>query len=244
MADPDISVILTAHREGILVGATAQSALAAVAVAAQAGLNCELIVVLDRADDLTTRTVRACFGASARIFETDYGDPGLARNHGIQAANGICATFLDGDDFWSENWLVECWKNSSLRPDAVFHSACNLVFGLKRLLFWHIDSEIALCDHSYLDWTNYWDALSFARTGVYRRFPFRSNDLKLRFGHEDWHWNAWTVSEGVPHKPAAGTMHFKRARRGSQMGLVDGIGGFRWPLDGGELYRLRGTATT
>jgi hypothetical protein len=28
------------------------------------------------------------------------------------------------------------------------------------------------------------------------------------------------------------------------MGLVDGIGGFRWPLDGGELYRLRGTATT
>ncbi len=239
MARPDISIVLTTHREGLLVGATARSAQAAVSAATTEGLKSELIVILDRSDDLTQRTIRTCLGGSAVFFETDYGDPGLARNHGIKAANGIYAAFLDGDDLWSENWLLESWKAASSRPDAIFHSACNLVFGKKRLLFWHIDSEIPLCDHSYLDWTNYWDSLSFARLEIYQRYPFRANNLTLGFGHEDWHWNAWTISEGVPHKPTPRTMHFKRARQGSQAGKVDSIGGIRWPLAGGELYKLR-----
>jgi hypothetical protein len=93
-----------------------------------------------------------------------------------------------------------------------------------------LDSESGLCDPSYLAWLNYWDAMSFARTELYRLFPFRRNDLALGFGHEDWHWNAWTLAEGVPHKPAPKTMHFKRSRKGSQMDKVNCTGGVRWPL--------------
>lgn len=235
MAHPDISVIITAHREGVLAGITGRSAQAAIAQAAAAGLVCETILVLDRADALTRQVLGDLFGASARLLETDEGDPGQARNRGIEVANGTCATFLDGDDLWSENWLVEAWKMSLLRPDAILQSACNMAFGMKRLLFWHVDSETAMCDHSYLDWLNYWDALTFARTEIYRQFPFRQNDLRLGFGHEDWHWNAVTIAAGIPHKPVPETMHFKRARQGSQMSRVDSVGGVRWPLGGREL---------
>jgi len=86
-------------------------------------------------------------------------------------------------------------------------------------------------DPEYLAWRNYWDAMSFARTTICQKFPFRRNDLQLGFGHEDWHWNAWTIAEGVPHKPVLETMHFKRRRENSQMAVVDRSGSVRWPLE-------------
>lgn len=229
MAQPDISIILTAHREGLLAGATGRSAQAAIAHAQASGLSCETLVVLDRTDTLTQQVLEEIFGTSAQFVITDSGDPGQARNQGIARASGLCASFLDGDDLWSENWLTAAWNLSAQRPDAILHSACNLVFGHRRMLFWHADSETALCEHAYMSWLNYWDAMSFACTALYRRFPFRANDLARGFGHEDWHWNAMTLAANIPHKPVQGTMHFKRARSGSQMSRVKQVNGIRWP---------------
>lgn len=231
MSKPDVSIILTAHREGVIAGVTARSAQAAMRHAEAAGLTHETIVVLDRADALTGATLREALQDGARYLETDEGDPGLARNRGIACAEGLCATFLDGDDLWSENWLTESWKLLADRPNAVGHSACNLVFGMRRCLWWHVDSDSPLCDRDYLSWMNYWDAMTFARTDLYRRYPFKANDLTRGFGHEDWHWNAWTLADGIRHMPVPTTLHFKRARPGSQMHRVDSIGGVRWPLN-------------
>ncbi len=228
----DVSVVLTAHREGVLAGATAHSARRAVARAeAELGLCCEVVLVLDRASEATATVLRNAFeGLSLTVLETDEGDPGQARNRGIAAARGQCSAFLDGDDLWSENWLGEAWRLIGRRPDCIAQSACNMVFGNERNLWWHIDSEGPLFDPEYLHWANYWDAMTFARTGLYRKYPFRRNDLRLGFGHEDWHWNAWTIAEGVAHKPVPGTVHFKRRHAGSQMALVERSGSVRWPL--------------
>lgn len=227
---PDVSVILTAHREGLLAGPSVQSALAAMTFAQDRGVSCELVVVLDRADALTTAVLCEAVEGLGRVIKTNEGDPGQARNRGVDAAQGVHASFLDGDDLWSENWLYEAFVCAKERPDAIFHSACNLVFGEKRLLFWHADSESPSCDLGYMDWINFWDALCFLRTDLLRRFPNRANDLELGFGHEDWYWNVKTLAAGIPHKPVPGTMHFKRARLGSQMSKVDQIKGFRWPV--------------
>ncbi|MEV8468156.1 glycosyltransferase family A protein [Fluviibacterium sp. DFM31] len=225
----DISAIVTAHREGLLAGVTARSALEAIAHATATGISTEIIVVLDRPDDLTRDVLANCLDADIRIVETDFGDPGLARNAGIEAAGGTCATFLDGDDLWSENWLTAAFALSTARPEAVIHSQCNIVFGGERNVWWHVDSEGDLFDPDYLRWTNYWDAMSFARTATYRDTPFRANDLKNGFGHEDWHWNVQTVAKGIPHKPAPGTLHFKRRRSDSQMANVAKHDASIWP---------------
>jgi len=230
----DITVILTAHAEGLLAAPAGRSAQAAIALAESAGLRCETVVVLDRADQLTRSVLLEVFGRTARFLETDEGDPGQARNRGTEAAWGTFSTFLDGDDLWSENWLTAAHAQASTRPDAVHQCACIFRFGNNRHLFWHSDSENALCDLSFLDWSNYWDSMSFARTTLYREFPFKPNDLELGFGHEDWHWSAWTIAEGIPHKPVPGTLHFKRSRPGSQMSKVNQIGGLRWPVKKGE----------
>lgn len=226
----DVTTIITAHREGLIAAQSARSALEAVAEAEANGLTCEIVVVLDRADAPTAGCLRSALGERARYLETDEGDPGQARNRGVAEARGQTVAFLDGDDLWSRNWLVAAFRQVSERPDSIAHSACNLVFGRTRLMWFHTDSETALCDPSYLNWTNYWDALTLARTDLHRSIPFRRNDLRLGFGHEDWHWNMVTLRRGHPHKPVPGTMHFKRARAGSQMSAVDRVGGVPWPI--------------
>lgn len=226
---PDISVIITAHAERLFAGVSAKSALAAVNVAEQNGLSCEFIVVLDNADETTARILRNTITNNAVFLETSEGDPGLARNRGVQAANGIYTCFLDADDLWSENWLVAASQFLKEFPNVVGHSACNIDFGDQDRLWWHPDSISSLCDLSYLEWMNYWDALSFARTDIYRQYPFQKNAIKLGYGHEDWHWNKITIAAGIQHRPVPGTIHFKRKRGGSQSRVVENRGGLPWP---------------
>lgn len=230
----DITVIITAHKEGLISGVTAKSAINAIAHAkAHLNLSCEMILVLDRTDDVTRRVLEDSLESlDPTIICTDEGDPGQARNAGIAIASGICSTFLDADDLWSDNWLTEAWGLLGQRPDCIAHSSCNVVFGNEQCLWWHIDSEGPLFNPLYLEFANYWDALSMARTEIYRRFPFKQNDLKLGFGHEDWHWNRLTIMNKIPHKPVLDTVHFKRRRTGSQMSLVEQSGSVCWPLIG------------
>lgn len=228
-ANVDVSLILTAHREGLLAGVSAQSLLLAYDAAVQNGISCEIIVILDNADTLTRDILVDVFQSRARIFETQLGDPGLARNYGISQATGKFSTFLDGDDLWSKNWITYATKAARQKPEAVFHSYCNIFFGTSNGVWWHVDSESALCDPVYLRWTNYWDALTLAKTEIYKQHPFRKNSVKDGFGHEDWHWNIVTLSANVHHKPVPGTVHFKRRRGGTQSGLVDKVRGVPFP---------------
>lgn len=222
----DISVILTAHREGMIVGATVASALEAIAYAEESlQLNIELIAVLDRSDDLTRETIVSGFDSRCDLLlECDEGDPGQSRNRGVEASTAKYVSFLDGDDLWSFNWLAEAWRFSKQYPGAIAHSACNVVFGEQNGLWWHVDSEGPLFDARYLLWAHYWDAMSFVSREIMLVHPFQKNDIDRGFGHEDWHWSVATVKAGIPHKPVPNTVHFKRRRTGSQMSKVDGAG--------------------
>ncbi|MCJ2032843.1 glycosyltransferase family A protein [Methylobacterium sp. J-068] len=214
--------MITGHREGVIIGPTIKSALQAIEYAQQTHkIQSEIIVVLDRPDALTKRLFESQLGKVARIIQVDEGDPGASRNHGVSYANGRYVAFLDADDLWSFNWLANAWNASRGRPNVFWHSECNVTFGKERCLWWHIDSEGALFDENYLQWGNYWDALSFGPIELYREFPFRPNDLAQGFGHEDWDWNRLTYAAGIPHKPVTDTIHFKRRRSSSQMSRVE-----------------------
>lgn len=231
-SSPTVSVIITAHREGVIVGATLRSAFEAISYLSDVyGRAAEIVVMLDNADQVTRSIVEGGLGSAGRVVETKLGDPGQVRNAGVDYATGEFVAFLDGDDLWSYNWLAEAYALASTRPDVVVHSNCNVVFGQEKNIWWHIDSEGPLFDPAYLEWGNYWDAMAFARTEIYRRFRFRPNDLSLGFGHEDWHWNVMTVRAGVPHKPAPQTVHFKRRRHGSVSAKVNERNGTVWPQE-------------
>jgi glycosyltransferase involved in cell wall biosynthesis len=217
MRVPDISVIVTAHREGAIAAATLRSCRDGIAEAERIGLGIETIAVLDRADD-ATRAVFAGLAAEGRmIAETDFGDQGLARNAGVRHARGTAVAFLDADDLWSRNWLTAAWAMfAAAGPTAIVHPEFDLFFGGSRDILVNVDQTDPSFDPEFLRFGNYWDALCLAPREAYARFPFSARDIEAGFAYEDWHWNCETLAAGFVHRVALGTIHFKRRRAGSQ----------------------------
>jgi glycosyltransferase involved in cell wall biosynthesis len=220
-------MIVTLHREGALLGVTINSCLAAAKRAASEGISLELVLVMDRSDDTTSvmfdqARLEALFGIPCNVQPTDFGDPGLARNHGVEQASGRYVTFLDGDDLWGSNWLLACHSFQQNEPQPVIaHSNINLVFGGKRLVWMHPSSRDPNMSLLGMPVSNYWDSMAFAERQIYQDFHFTANDLKAGYGHDDWHWYCMTLLAGMHHVPVPKTIHFKRARASSQMALCD-----------------------
>ena len=218
----DVTAIITAHAEGLLVGPALASYWKAIEQARSAGLSVEPLVVLDRPTSLT----RSMFGAlpsdAVKVVINDDGDPGMTRNRGVKEANGKYVTFLDGDDLWGSQWIslshAFCEANGSR---VIGHSEMNLAFGEHRLVWFHEDSEAPDFDIGYQRIANYWDAMCFAPKAILEQFPFEKNAIRDGYAHEDWHWNNLTLEAGFSHRPVPGTVHMKRRRVGSQMTKCD-----------------------
>lgn len=235
---PDISAILTGHRERLLAGPALASFEEAANEARANGLTVETIIVLDRPDELTLSVFAEAEARGHRLVLNDGGDPGLTRNRGVAEATGDFVAFLDADDLWSANWLTEGFAFCRRNPDrTVAHSEVNVVFGDQRNLWFHSDSTAPDFDFGYQRIANMWDAMSFARREIYLEFPFAKNAVSEGYAHEDWHWNNVTLEAGISHRPVPGTIHMKRRRAGSQMAKCaeadvvvkpTGISSFAW----------------
>jgi hypothetical protein len=217
----DVSVIVNLHGEGRMAIAALRSAAAAIAAAPD--LICEIVAVADRADAATERAL-ARFATTLRAEACDFGDPALARNFGVERANGAFVAFLDGDDLMGEAWLRLAALALQARAgrDVIAHPRLNYVFGSDSdpIVWTHPDMETDAADLQLLRAGNFWTSASFARAELHRRFPFRANALGAGLGHEDWAFNLATAEAGVTHIAPEGTVHFvRRKQTGGRLAL-------------------------
>lgn len=213
----DLSAILTAHHEGPLAGVALRSLLCAVDRARGAGLDVEVLVVLDDPDDLTRDVLADGESRGWRVDTVSFGDQGLVRNHAVGLSHGAYVAFLDGDDLWSENWLLEAHALCETDPGRVIaHPEIDWFFGANNNVFFHVDQTDPEFDPHFLRVGNYWDALCLAPRRAYEDHPFAERAVAEGFAYEDWHWNFDTLDAGYLHRVAAGTVHFKRRRPDSQ----------------------------
>ncbi|MGQ7794081.1 glycosyltransferase [Faunimonas sp. B44] len=213
---PDVAIVLNAHREGAICGPSVRSFRAAAARARAEGLSVQEIAILDR-PDLPTRTMlEPLAGDGVDVLTVDLGNLPMARNAGVAASAGDFVAFLDADDLWGENWLVDAYRFcSSAGRATVAHPELNVVFGAEQYLRWHVDSEGPDFDARYLRVANYWTSLAFAHRTVFERYPWAPISIEDGYGYEDWHWNCVTLEAGISHRPVPGTVHFIRRRRRS-----------------------------
>jgi hypothetical protein len=225
---PSLGVVITAHKEGILLNATVISALTSMSkLQVLYNSTIEILIYLDN-PDLHTKEVATTISnkLGCKIYFASNGDPGLSRMDAISQLNSDLIALLDGDDLWSSNWLVntfELIKNLEKEQlkKIIFHPEYNYIFGNAAILVRQGDPEAPFFNSSFLRVGNYWDALCLAHREIFRDHPYQVNDFSSGVGHEDYLWSCSTFLSGIQHKLVPKTIHFKRRRINSISALAN-----------------------
>ena len=109
MSRPFFSVIVPAHNSERYLGKCLLSVLQ------QTFTDYELIVVCDACTDRTERVAR---DYTDRVIETNFGMDGLARNAGIDAAEGYWLIFMDDDDWFLHEYVFQQLHDAAVDTDA------------------------------------------------------------------------------------------------------------------------------
>ena len=112
MPTPLISVIIPVYNGERTVLETVQSVLA------QTFTHFELIIINDGSSDRTLELLEAVDDPRVRIFSYENGGLPVARNRGIEQAQGEYITFIDADDLWTPTKLSDQLMALQSNPDA------------------------------------------------------------------------------------------------------------------------------
>ena len=109
MSRPFFSVIVPAHNSAEYIGKGLRS------IKKQTFKDYELIVVCDACTDDTEQMARVY---TDKIIVTEFGMDGLARNAGIDAAEGHWLIFMDDDDWFLHEFVFEQLHEAAVDTDA------------------------------------------------------------------------------------------------------------------------------
>ena len=224
----DVTLLVTFHNEGILAHTTLNSIERCREYAEKAGIQTEYVWVLDAVDEETQTTLLAhpANSENVKIIYVDFLDAGAARNAGVSVASGKAIAILDGDDYFSTNWIERAWhflkeygSQAILHPEMVIHFDAKSAYG------WHIDQFNHDYNKAALLANNCWTSWTFASRSIYEQYPYvTTRTAKTGFGFEDWHWNCETTEAGFEHRIALETIGFYRNKKVSRVSFENSMG--------------------
>ncbi len=210
----DISLVIICHAEGELLSRTISAAAICMENARRAKLKTEYLFVLDNPDSATRSVIDRCSPNEARIIETAFSDPGMARNLAAMEAGGKFIAVQDGDDLLSPNWLLEAYKFARVTDseNVVLHPFGTIFFGETEMINVYFDSDDSSFSRSALMEDSVWITNGFARRSLFLAHPYSPADYRQGFDFEDWQWNCDTVASGVVHKMVPNTFFCYRVK--------------------------------
>ncbi len=211
----DISVVITAHREGRLPHRTLRSVRRSIAGAAAHGVTSEIVVVLDRPDTST----RSFFEQQRdlRLYEVDFGDTGPSRNSGVKQARGRYINFLDADDLMSRLWISKALQAAELADHpAAWSPQFTVIFENESVVWRHIASSDPDFRPERLIDVCHWLPANLVRREIALQVPFKECSPTSGFGSEDWHWHCELLAAGVAIEVVDGTSLYYRRRHSSR----------------------------
>lgn len=223
---PHISAIATFHSEGPLASLMLAGFDRIRNFSRKNGLKVELVAVLDCADAETTRIVKEHWAVwkTDQVLEVKYGCAAPTRNAGIQAARGQFIGIFDGDDYHTENWLVEAYRTTQLKTGKILvHPNLTVSFGEVFCVAKDFDMDSSDYSISSCFLHHPWTSSVFGEKKIFQSHPYLATKTKeTGFGYEDWHWNLEVLASGVRHVAAPQTALFYRRNPSSRLARESG----------------------
>ena len=230
------TAIIVAHDEGRQVQTAYESvvrgfesALFSLSLSDDKDKGLQVLFVLDRADDLTAKTVaaikedRRTHGGfnlvdSIDVIKTNYGEPGSARNDGVASAEGEIVLLMDGDDLVGRSFVAHGFQEM-LGEEAgrgknglACHPEYLYYFGEKSVVWKQPTWETYLENYAALLHTNLWDVTMIADRSMLLEHPYLPSSLSSGSGYEDWEWCLYTSAKGIEHRVIPKSIAYKRAK--------------------------------
>ena len=215
MVEPDISIIVTVHAEGLLAHKTMLSVFGAAQILKKKSISYEIIVHMDTATAETKLYFsRYRSNSDVTILQNNFSDPGLSRNYAAKHAHGKYLAFLDGDDLVSSNWYLEAYNMlASSKEEILVHPEASLTFGdnlSEHILWLQKDSLDKLQDATISVSTNRWISVVAGKKSTFLNTPYPAS--QNGFGNEDFWFNTETLAKDIRHVIAPSTVDFYRQK--------------------------------
>ncbi len=210
------------HKEALYLRPTLYSLNACASEAAENGINVELIAVFDRADEETVsvyQTTKLAGYVKVKTIKVDFGSLGLARNAGVDKAEGEYIWTADGDDLVSRNSIVQLVHAARSHGDtkAVFFVEFLVAFGEKYHVARYMNGEwLTAADfafqHPYI-------SRLFIHSSAFKHLRYDDLSPNTGFSYEDWDFNCKLYADGYKFITAPNTVFFYRHRSNSLLKL-------------------------
>lgn len=213
----DISILLTFHNEGIAAHKTFLALKRMLHRLDDNGISHEIIAHIDNGDDETIRYINSIKkDLKLRIFENSFGNPSASRNFIINEARGKYVCLMDGDDLFSEDWLLDSFNiQEEAIEEIILHPEFNITFGLnEQSRLWRMkDSFDEVEDTLILLGRNRWCSGTFLPLKVAKKVLYK--EAVGCYGYEDWWYNCETRAKGIKHNITPNSIEFYRVREES-----------------------------
>lgn len=215
----DLSIVITAHNEGLI----AHKTLLSISRATKSipNLTYEIIVSVDSGDETTSAYFKECASKipELKVLEVNFKGLSESRNNAAQHAKGSYIAFVDADDLVSSNWLQEGYRIAK-DTKGIVHPEYSITFGDDNLIWKKQDSSQDINDTLCMIDNNLWDSPLLALRSIILSHPYTPNGNG--YGYEDRHFNSETLAAGIPHYVAPHTILFVRRKQSGSM-LVQSI---------------------
>jgi glycosyltransferase involved in cell wall biosynthesis len=218
MSNINVSVVLNMHREALYLRPTLLSLDACANEASNYGIKVELIAVFDRPDqdtlDVFHETQLKAF-LRVKTIEVDVGSLGLARNAGIQEAEGEFIWTSDGDDLVSSNAIVELFRAACNNPNPklVVFLDYLVAFGEQYHVVRYVDSKwLTAADFAY---QHPYVSRIFIKKTAFDSLSYLDLKVTTGYAYEDWDFNSRLYAAGFEFIVALDTILFYRQRGNS-----------------------------
>ena len=154
----DVSIVVTAHSEGIILHKTLLSIDLARKYASEFGIKTELILIGDNLDSSTMDYLNKNSDTfNLELFKVEFADAVLSRNYGIEKSKGKYVLIIDGDDIINSKFIESLYKKADTENNKklVLVPETSHVFGGQYLLNFNKDFSTPEIKNIVLEYNPY-----------------------------------------------------------------------------------------